>query len=131
MLRGNGAGELATASAIVSDLIFAATHGEHRYSPYKNTAAPEKDVVFNDDFTSAYFMRLTLPDQVGVLSKTLSVLAKCGVSLAKIGETVVNNGTVKLLLVTHETHERAVKGAIAKLTAAQLVSVDSVIRIEQ
>ncbi len=131
MLRGNGAGELATASAIVTDLIFAATHGEHRYSPYKNTAAPEKDVVFTDDFTSAYFMRLTLPDQAEVLPKVFSVLAKCGVPLAKISETVENNGTVKLLLVTHETHESAVKGAVAKLTAAQLVSVDSVIRIEQ
>ena len=38
MLYGRGAGALPTGSAIVSDIIYAATHSENKYSTFKNTA---------------------------------------------------------------------------------------------
>ncbi len=129
MLLGKGAGELPTASAIVSDLIFAATHGEHRYSPYKNTATPDKSVVFCDDFSCAYFMRLTVSDEPGILSKIAAILGRCGVSIVELSQTRRQDGKAKLVLVTHKTHERAVKGAVAKLGATDFASVESVIRV--
>ena len=58
MLYGKGAGALPTASAVVSDVIYAATHAEMKYSTYKNTAAAETGVKFVSDFSSAYYLRL-------------------------------------------------------------------------
>lgn len=40
MLYGRGAGALPTGSAVVSDIIYAATHSDIRYSTFRNTAAP-------------------------------------------------------------------------------------------
>lgn len=131
MLYGKGAGEKPTASAVVSDLIFAATHGEHRYSPYKNTAAPDKDTVFVDDFTSAYFMRMAVKDEPGILSKIAAVLGRYGISVAELSQREKEKGKAKLVLVTHETHERAVKSAVAKLGATEFATVESVVRVAQ
>lgn len=131
MLYGKGTGEKPTASAVVSDLIFAATHGEHRYSPYKNTAAPDKDTVFVDDFTSAYFMRMAVKDEPGILSKIAAVLGRYGISVAELSQREKEKGKAKLVLVTHETHERAVKSAVAKLGATEFATVESVVRVAQ
>lgn len=131
MLYGKGAGEKPTASAVVSDLIFAATHGEHRYSPYKNTAAPDKDTVFVDDFTSAYFMRMAVKDEPGILSKIAAVLGRYGISVAELSQREKEKDKAKLVLVTHETHERAVKSAVAKLGATEFATVESVVRVAQ
>ena len=50
MLYGRGAGALPTGSAIVSDIIYAATHSENKYSTFKNTAGADKDTKFISDF---------------------------------------------------------------------------------
>lgn len=131
MLYGKGAGELPTAGAVVSDIIFAATHGEHRYSPYKNTAAPDKETTFVDDFTCAYFMRMTVNDEPGILSKITAILGRCGISIVELAQREKEKGKAKLTLITHETHERAVKSAVAKLGATDYAVVESVIRVAQ
>ena len=80
MLYGRGAGALPTGSAIVSDIIYAATHSENKYSTFKNTASADKETDFVNNFESAYYLRLTIEDKWGVLAKFSSLFAKYNIS---------------------------------------------------
>lgn len=130
MLYGQGAGALPTGSAIVSDIIYAATHSENRYSTFKNTANADKDVRFIGDFRSAYYIRLNASDKPGVLSKICAVLAKFNISIAKITQGVSDKeGKTTFVLVTHETRELAVRNAVSHINALGVAQVQSVLRV--
>lgn len=135
MLYGRGAGEYPTASAVVSDVLYAATHAEVKYSTFKNTAVPDSGVKFISDFISAYYIRLFVEDKVGVLSKITGIFAKYGVSIVEIaqklkGEYGDDNDRVPLIIITHKTKENSVRNAVAKINALGLNSVEAVIRLE-
>ncbi len=132
MLYGKGAGAFPTASAVVSDVIYAATHTDIKYSTFKNTANAEADVKFVADFASAYYICLSVEDQAGVLAKISGIFAKYGISIVEIAQKAKQEGEtrVPLIIITHKTHEQAVKNAVAKITATDFAEVKSVIRVE-
>ncbi len=135
MLYGRGAGALPTASAVVSDVIYAATHSEIRYSTFKNNATAESDIKFVSDFTSAYYMRLFVEDKAGVLAKITGIFGKANVSIVEIvqkpeGEFGAENDRVPLIIITHQTKENNVKSAVAKINASGIATVESMIRVE-
>lgn len=132
MLYGKGAGAFPTASAVVSDVIYAATHSEIKYSTFKNNATADSDVKFVTDFSSAYYIRLSVDDQAGVLAKISSIFAKYGISIVEIAQKGKGAGEerVPLIVITHKTHENAIKNAVAKLNASDMAAVEAVIRVE-
>ncbi len=132
MLYGKGAGAFPTASAVVSDVIYAATHSDIKYSTFKNNATAESDVKFVSDFSSAYYIRLSVEDQAGVLAKISSIFAKYGISIVEIAQKSkqADETRVPLIIITHKTHEHAIKNAVAKLDATEYATVQSVIRVE-
>ncbi len=132
MLYGKGAGAFPTASAVVSDVIYAATHSEIKYSTFKNNATAESDVKFLSDFSSAYYIRLSVEDEAGVLAKISSIFAKYGISIVEIAQKSKADGEsrVPLVIITHQTHENAVKNAVTKINATDFATVESVIRVE-
>lgn len=130
MLYGRGAGDLPTGSAIVSDIIYAATHTENRYSTFKNTATADKEIKFVNDFKSAYYLRFTVADQTGVLSKIASVFGRHNISILEVQQKRNYEGKTTLIIVTHKTHELAVRSAVSKINALEVASVESVLRVE-
>ncbi len=134
MLYGRGAGALPTASAVVSDVIYAATHTDVKYSTFKNKATADKGVKFISDFTSAYYLRMQVADKAGMLAKICSVFAKYGISIVEVvqkGKESEGENTVPLIVITHKTSEKSMKNAVAKLNELQLANVDAVIRVEE
>lgn len=137
MLYGRGAGALPTASAVVSDVIYAATHSEIKYSTFKNNATADKSTNFISDFSSAYYIRLSVADETGVLAKISSIFAKCNMSIVEIAQRgkseVGENGQhrVPLVVITHKTTENRVKNAVAKINATDIGTVNAVIRVEE
>ncbi len=132
MLYGKGAGAFPTASAVVSDVIYAATHTEIKYSTFKNTANADSDVKFLTDFSSAYYIRLSVEDAPGVLAKISGFFGRSGVSIVEIAQKPKKEGEtrVPLIIITHKTREQAIKNATAKINAADFAEVKSVIRVE-
>lgn len=132
MLYGKGAGAFPTASAVVSDVIYAATHSEIKYSTFKNNATADSDVKFVSDFDSAYYIRLSVEDKAGTLAKVSNVFGKCGVSIVEIAQKSKAEGEtrVPLIIITHKTHEQAIKNATAKINASEVGCVEAVIRVE-
>lgn len=130
MLYGRGAGALPTGSAIVSDVIYAATHKEVKYSTFKNTAEAEKGVKFVSNFESAYYLRMTVSDKAGVLAKITSVFGKYNISIEEMIQKNADGGVSPLIFITHNTHELSIRKAIEKLKEyEEIANVDAVIRV--
>ncbi len=129
MLYGKGAGEFPTGSAIVSDIIYAATHEGNRYSTFKNNASAEKDVKFVTDFESAYYLRLTVTDRAGALAKIAALFAKNNISIVELLQKSCDAESATVVLITHTTHEAAVKNAVSRINLCGVAKVDSVIRV--
>ena len=73
MLYGRGAGALPTGSAIVSDVLFAAKYDEYFYAAFENNEKGNKETKFVSDFTSKYYIRLTVLDAPGVSGMVIEV----------------------------------------------------------
>ena len=131
MLYGRGAGALPTGSAIVSDVIFAAKHDQYFYAGFKNNEIGNKETKFVSDFTSKYYIRLSVKDKTGVLSKIAGLFAKSNVSIAEVKQVAGGEGSAQIMIITHVCNESAVKKTLDKLTVSEdVLKVESLIRME-
>lgn len=129
MLYGRGAGALPTGSAIVSDIIYAATHGENKYSTFKNGANADKGVQFRSDFKSAYYLRIKASDKTGVLAKIAAIFGQYNISIVEMLQKMGEGEKATITIITHETHELAVRRAVSKLDEMEIATVESVLRV--
>ncbi len=131
MLYGRGAGALPTGSAIVSDIIFAAKHNEYFYASFENNAKGNKETKFVNDFTSKYYIRLTVKDMAGVLAKIATTFAKNNISIAEVKQVGGCDNSAQIVVNTHVCAEGSLKKTLEKLSALpEMIKVNSVIRIE-
>ncbi len=131
MLYGRGAGALPTGSAIVSDVIFAAKHDEYFYASFENNEKGNAAVKFASDFTSQYYIRLSVADKAGVLSKISGVFAKNNVSISEVKQVAEDDGSAQIIIITHICHESLVKKTLEKLkTLEEMFEVKGVVRME-
>ena len=121
LLAGNSDGALSTGSAIAGDILYLATHSEH-----KSTYTEEEAKVAAEDALSAYYLRLTAEGE-GALAKTVSTLNKNHVPVVDVTQCTVDGKTV-ILLVTDVVRESAVKGAIEKINGTGLATVQTLLK---
>ncbi len=130
ILQGRGAGDMPTASAVVSDLIHAATHGIHAHPTFINEVHPPKTITFSEDWESEYFIRMAAIDAPGVLSQVAGCFGRRGVSIASMMQKEsMENGRVPLIFITHKAREQAMLSALRELDPA-IVECQSMIRVE-
>ncbi|MDE5722259.1 MAG: homoserine dehydrogenase [Clostridia bacterium] len=131
MLYGRGAGALPTGSAIVGDIIYCATHDNFNYSTFENNENADPETKFVTNYESAYYIRLDAEDKAGVLSNVYSVLGKYDISVAQsVQDNEKKNGSVPVILITHETFEENVKKAVNEINNGKVFAkVASVIRV--
>ena len=127
MFYGRGAGDMPTASALVSDLLVAARAKAHRLPAVLGEAER-----ISDDWTCVHFVRILARDEPGVLSELAGLFARHGVSIASMVQKGVRDaeGRVQIVFLTHRASERAVRAAIAQMDGTLGAQV-SVIRVEQ
>ena len=131
MLLGRGAGDLPTASAIVSDLERAATTTKHRYPTFANELNPKVALVNNKDWKCPFYIRMRATDQPGVLCAISSAFADSNVSIAAVqqkGEQ--QDGRVSLVIITHVASEKAIQSALSAIDS-DVATLASIIRVEQ
>lgn len=127
MFYGRGAGDMPTASALVSDLMMAAKAKSHRLPAVYGEA---EDIA--DDWMCVHFVRMLAKDEPGVLSELAGLFARHGVSIASMvqkGERDAQ-GRVQIVFLTHRASERAVRAAISEMDDALGAQV-SIIRVEK
>lgn len=129
MLYGRGAGKLPTGSAVVSDIVFCARQLEHARYQEINKKFTEKEII--KDFSSDYYLRMTVLDQSGVLAKITSVFARCNISISMMRQDQ-GEDTVQVIFVTHKSNDTDMKNALAELQAYKEVErIDALIRVEK
>ena len=126
MFYGRGAGDLPTASALVSDLIRAAKTKRHEWP-----AVSDEPCDMASDWSCVHFVRLRAKDEPGVLSLITGQFAAEDVSIKSMvqkGEKDAD-GCVQLIFLTHRASEHALRRALAGMDSAK-VATESVIRVE-
>lgn len=131
VLRGAGAGEGPTASAVMSDVVELArgvripVFGEP--AARLTRAQPARTAV-----PAAYYLRLALLDKPGALAKVAAVLGDAGISIHRMRQYDHEGGPAPVLIVTHKTTPDAIDHAIEMLPKTGVIAEDPVeLRIEE
>lgn len=132
MWYGKGAGDLPTASALVSDMLYAAQRETHRYSTFENTYEANH-MQFNDDWMTEYYMRADVLDKPGVLAKIAGIFAGNDVSIESVIQKPGEGGDyAPLIIVTHMANEKNLRKAVDEIgELAEVKTRPSVIRVEK
>ena len=119
---GRGAGQDATASAVISDIADAASllmHGKgaHLIGESTTPVLNRCRLAPPEHIRCRYYLRLTVKDQPGVLARVASVMAKHHVSIASVIQSPADKpGAASLVLTTHESNERAMGATLKQLS---------------
>ena len=128
---GRGAGDLPTASAIVSDLIRAASATKHCYPTFENDLYPTVALENNTDWRCSFYVRMLAQDRPGVLSNVAKTFADHNVSIAAMQQKgEVKNGRVTLVFITHAAYEKEMQAAVREITP-DVATVESLLRVEE
>lgn len=128
MFYGRGAGDLPTASAVVSDIITAC---QNQGGYHHRTGMDQEDVIFEQNWVSRYYVRMLVYDRPGVLGEIAGLFGKHGVSLESVIQK--NRGDdASLIFITHEAHEQFMVRALEDMKGCTAISsIESMIRVER
>jgi homoserine dehydrogenase len=138
MFYGKGAGQLAAASAVVSDVMFLARHvanGTAGKAPYVAYQPSRTLAVAPLEGTRRkHYLRFTTADEPGVLAKVTRILSDQGISIASLVQDSAQPlaAGVPIVVVTHEATEGSIRAAIAQIDPLEFVVAKTVhLRIEE
>ncbi|CAN7185519.1 homoserine dehydrogenase [Pseudoduganella sp. LjRoot289] len=133
---GKGAGAEPTASAVIADLVditrLATADPEHRvpHLAFQPNAMTDIQILPMSEITTSYYLRLHVVDQPGVLADLTRILADATISIDAMLQKEPAEGETHadIIMLTHQTQEKNVDAAIAKMEALASV-IGSVTRI--
>jgi len=130
VLRGAGAGEGPTASAVLGDVIDLARGV--RIPVFGQPAATLADPVAATVAAPApFYLRMRLQDKPGALAKVATVLGEAGVSIDRMRQRAHDEGSAPVLIVTHRCTRDALDHALSRMPETGVVVGEPVaLRIE-
>jgi homoserine dehydrogenase len=132
---GRGAGQDATASAVLSDLADAALDlkfgNKGRIPPFVPHEC-EARVQSQDEVVSRYYTRLSVIDKPGTLAKIAAILGKAKIGISSVIQPEGHEGeSVPLILMIHDAPNADVKKALARISRLPVVKGPPIlIRVE-
>ncbi len=130
VLRGPGAGQGPTASAVMGDVIDIARGAR---MPAFGMPATEltQPAPAHTATPAPYYLRMALEDKPGALAKVATVLGNAGISIDRMRQTRHEARTAPVLIVTHRTTRAALDEALAAMAGLDVVAQPPVaLRIE-
>ena len=137
---GKGAGAEPTASAVIADLVdiarLATADPDHRvpHLAFQPAAVQDLGVLPIDAVVTAFYLRLQVADETGVLARITGILAEHGISidalLQRPGEAGAGVARTDVIILTHDTVEGQMTAAIAKMQALPTV-LAKIVRIRK
>ncbi len=133
---GKGAGAEPTASAVIADLVdvtrLHTADPNHRvphlaFQPDELSNVP---VLPIEEINSAYYLRMRVADETGVLAEITRILAESGISIDAMLQKESREGEPQtdIIILTHVTREKQVNAAIAQIESLPTV-LSSVTRL--
>ncbi|MCL2844594.1 MAG: homoserine dehydrogenase [Chitinivibrionia bacterium] len=136
MLYGKGAGELPTASAVISDIVDVARNiisGDVNRVPMEGYSRKNEVMLKGaNDIESRFYLRFSVKDDPGVIGVIATTLGKYKVSIASIDQSERHdNNFVPIIFTTDKTNEAQVKNAVAEIEKNSFIkAATQFIRIE-
>lgn len=137
---GAGAGSEPTASAVVADVVDVVraltTDPENRvpHLAFQPNELSDLPILGMEDVETAYYLRMQVADELGVMAEITRILADTGISIEAIQQKEPAEGDtqVSLIMLTHEVLERQMNQAIDRIEALASVTGPVMrIRMEQ
>jgi len=123
LFYGQGAGQMPTSSAVVSDLVELGRNllvqaKGHRVPSlsYQEFAIEKNPLKKIEEVVMPYYMRFSALDRPGVLSKISGILGKNDISIVSViqkGRRI--KGSVPVVMMTHEAKEKNVRQALKEI----------------
>ena len=139
LFYGQGAGQMPTGSAVVSDLVELGrnvlTRASGRRVPllsFQEWALGEIPLKKMDDVVMPFYIRFSALDRPRVLSKISGILGKNDISISAVNQKGRQiNGAVPVVMMTHEAKEKNVHQALKEINRLGVILGKTVfIRVE-
>ncbi len=122
MYYGRGAGGSPTASAVISDIIsvlLGTTENTFNKLPIWPDISEAADILPAEEIKGRYYIRITVKDQPGVLSKISTAFLEHNISISSVlqkgnGEDTIDN-YVPIVITTHEAKEGSIVKALKEV----------------
>jgi homoserine dehydrogenase len=129
LFYGKGAGAEPTASAVVADLVditrLATADPDHRvpHLAFQPDSLANTPILSIDQVVTAFYLRLVVADEAGVLSKITTILAEHDISIDAVlqRESAEGENQTDLVILTHDTVEGRMRNALAQMQALPTV----------
>jgi homoserine dehydrogenase len=126
---GKGAGSEPTASAVIADLVditrLHTADPEHRvpHLAFRPDAMNDTPILAMDEVQTAFYLRLCVADQAGVLSSITTILAENDISIDAVlqRESAEGEKQTDLIILTHDTIEGRMNKALAQMQVLSTV----------
>ncbi|WP_025209891.1 homoserine dehydrogenase [Hippea sp. KM1] len=124
---GKGAGSLPTASAVVADIMDIARNIKNKTNlrvplmAFPFNYVKKRDIINIDDLTMSYYLRFTVKDQAGVLSKISGILGEYNISIKSVVQLGKNEEWVPLIVFTHKAKEKDIKQALTIIEKLDII----------
>jgi len=127
---GKGAGAEPTASAVIADLVdvtrMHTADPENRvpHLAFQPNAMADLKILPMDEVQTSYYLRLRVQDKPGVLADITRILADEQISIDAVIQKEPGEGETQtdLIMLTHQTREKRINAAIAKIEALNVVA---------
>ena len=141
MFYGLGAGQMPTASAVVSDILYVARSiaygvaGRAGWGPFgdiplQTVSLPVRPI---EAVVTRYYMRLTCLDKPGVLAQIAEILGRNQISIAGVVQKERRSGDkVPVIILTYEARERDMQKALKEIHGLDAIKGKTlIIRMEK
>ena len=137
---GKGAGAEPTASAVIADLVdvtrMHTADPENRvpHLAFQPGQLADLRILSMDEVQTSYYLRMRVQDKPGVLADITRILADEQISIDAVIQKEPGEGEVQtdLIMLTHQTREKRINAAIAKIEALKVITGKVVrIRLEE
>ncbi|MBL8331202.1 MAG: homoserine dehydrogenase [Rubrivivax sp.] len=126
---GKGAGSEPTASAVVADLVditrlhTADPHHRVPYLAFQPGSMASTPILPISEVITAFYLRLRVSDEPGVLSKITTILADQGISIDALlqRESAEGERQTDVIILTHDTVEGKMREAIGQMQGLSTV----------
>jgi len=126
---GKGAGSEPTASAVIADLVditrlhTADPHHRVPHLAFQPGALAATPILPIDEVVTAFYLRLVVADEAGVLARITGILAEHDISIDAVLQRESGEGEdqTDLIILTHDTVEGQMNKALAQMQALPTV----------
>ena len=127
---GKGAGAEPTASAVIADLVdvtrMHTADPENRvpHLAFQPDQLSDLPILPMDEVITSYYLRLGVQDKPGVLADITRILADEQISIDAVIQKEPGEGEAQtdLIMLTHQTREKRINAAIAKIESLPIVA---------